>query len=229
MGGDSNESPGTERDGCFTLPTSLFSHLCVDFNPLHRTTLYRIVDHVTFCMNEALDDMISWPSSEMRQQWHGRMSVCTGGVAVLDGTHCPIQAPSQLSNLYYSGYKCKHTQNYLCCVNYMGIIVYPFQSQETRLSLRPFRRSTVKSQSVFRSGQSFVGLKEMSMDLIVGQDNDRQGENYLAKETAIKQPPQSSSSACSRLLFMQNSTNSLQTAHTITAAHVQHRCRVVLF
>ena len=55
------------------------------------------------------------------------------------------------------------------------------------------------------------------------------GENYLAKETAIKQPPQSSSSACSRLLFMQNSTNSLQTAHTITAAHVQHRCRVVLF
>ena len=51
------------------------------------------------------------------------MSVCTGGVAVLDGTHCPIQAPSQLNNLYYSGYKCKHTQNYLVCVNYMGMIL----------------------------------------------------------------------------------------------------------
>lgn len=98
--------------------------LAIDFNLLHPTTLYRIIDHVAFCFNNGLSDMISWPSSEERQLLHGRMSVCTGAVAVLDGTHCPIQAPKHLNNLYYSGYKCKHTQNYLVCVNYIGMILY---------------------------------------------------------------------------------------------------------
>ena len=97
--------------------------LSLHFNHLHRTTIYRYIDHVTFCINDALNELIQWPSSAERQQWHGRMSVCTGAVAVLDGTHCPIQAPVHYNNQYYSGYKCKHTQNYLVCVNYFGLVL----------------------------------------------------------------------------------------------------------
>lgn len=79
--------------------------------------LPRYVDHVSVCINEALEDMVAWPSSEERKQLHNRMSVCSGAVAVLDGTHCSIHAPVRLGNLHYSGYKCDHTQNYLVCVN----------------------------------------------------------------------------------------------------------------
>ena len=100
------------------------AQLSLQFQHLHRTTIYHIVDHVTLCMNEALDDMIAWPSSDERQLLHGRMSVCSGAVAVLDGTHCPIQAPTHFNYTYYSGYKCKHTQNYLVCVNVLGMVLY---------------------------------------------------------------------------------------------------------
>ena len=99
------------------------ARLCVDFNHLHRTTIHRYIDHVSECIIEALEDMVQWPSSVEREQLHGRMSVCTGAVAVLDGTHCPTQAPSHLTHTYYSGYKCKHTQNYLVCVNYLGFVL----------------------------------------------------------------------------------------------------------
>ena len=99
------------------------SQLSVLFSSLHRSTIFRTIDHVSRCINEALDDIISWPNSEERERLHGMMSVCRTAVAVLDGTHCPIQAPCHLSNTYFSGYKHKHTQNYLVCVNYLGMIV----------------------------------------------------------------------------------------------------------
>ena len=50
--------------------------------------------------------------------------MCRTAVAVLDGTHCPIQAPSELTYTYYSGYKHEHTQNYLVCVSYTGMVVF---------------------------------------------------------------------------------------------------------
>jgi hypothetical protein len=55
---------------------------------------------------------------------HGMMSICDKAVAVLDGTHCPIQRPDELDFTYFSGYKHKHSQNYLVCVDYMGMIIY---------------------------------------------------------------------------------------------------------
>ena len=94
------------------------------FNHLHRTTLHRIIDHVTFCVNAVLDDMISWPSSEQRLALHGMMSVCNTAVAVLDGTHCPIQAPSNYTYSYFSGYKHEHTQNFIVYVSYTGMVLH---------------------------------------------------------------------------------------------------------
>ena len=55
---------------------------------------------------------------------YGRLSVCNEAVAVIDGTHCPIQTPSEYNYTYYSGYKHDHTQNWLCCVDFFGMILY---------------------------------------------------------------------------------------------------------
>ena len=130
--------------------------LCVDFKHLHRTTIFRYVDHVSNCMNEALEDMVAWPSSEDRQQLHNRMSVCSGAVAVLDGTHCPIDAPAHLGNLHYSGYKCKHTQNYLVCVNYLGLVL----SIEGPYVGRDNDREDYKHSDLFNNWQQYVDNDE---------------------------------------------------------------------
>ena len=98
--------------------------LRLQFGYLHVTTIFRYLDHVTYCVNEALNNSISWPTPEERKLRYGMMSVCGKAVAVLDGTHCPIQAPYKYNNTYYSGYKCKHTQNYLVCVDYLGMILH---------------------------------------------------------------------------------------------------------
>ena len=108
----------------FYLAGDRASQLSLHFSHLHVSTVYRIIDHVTFSINTALDDMIAWPSSGEREILHGRLSVCDGAVAVLDGTHCPIQAPTHYSNTYYSGYKCKHTQNYLVLVDWLGMVLH---------------------------------------------------------------------------------------------------------
>ena len=85
--------------------------LQLQFGHHHPSTIFRYIDHVNFCVNAALSTSISWPTAEERQMRYGMMSVCRTAVAVLDGTHCPVQAPAQYNNVYYSGYKCKHTQN----------------------------------------------------------------------------------------------------------------------
>ena len=100
------------------------TQLALHFGHIHPTTVFRYIDHVSYCMNDALSTSISWPTAEERQLLHGRMSVCETAVAVLDGTHCAIEAPQQLYNSFFSGYKHKHTQNYLACVNYMGMIIH---------------------------------------------------------------------------------------------------------
>ena len=107
----------------FYLAGDRTSTLSIYFDHLHPTTIFRIIDHVTYCINHVLRTSISWPSERERQLLHGMMSVNERAVAVLDGTHCQVQAPDELNNVYYSGYKHKHTQNYLACVNYLGMIL----------------------------------------------------------------------------------------------------------
>ena len=75
-------------------------------------------------MNEMLDECIAWPSPEERQSLYGMMSVHQHAIAVLDGTHCRLQAPKDCNNLFFSGYKHMHTQNYLVCVDYLGMVRY---------------------------------------------------------------------------------------------------------
>ena len=100
------------------------SQLVMHFDYLHRSTLLRYIDHVSWCMNEVLHNCISWPTSAEKEALYGKMSIHQHAIAVLDGTHCRTQAPEQLNNTYYSGYKHTHTQNYLCCVDYMGMIIH---------------------------------------------------------------------------------------------------------
>ena len=75
-------------------------------------------------MNEVLHNCISWPTSAEKEALYGKMSIHQHAIAVLDGTHCRTQAREQLNNTHYSGYKHTHTQNYLCCVDYMGMIIH---------------------------------------------------------------------------------------------------------
>ena len=50
----------------------------------------------------------------------------------------------------------------------------------------------------------------------------RLGENYRPRETSIKQPTRSSSSACPRLRLTHHSSTLLHTPHTITATPIHH-------
>jgi hypothetical protein len=94
------------------------------FGNLDITTVFRIADHVTWCVNTVFDELIQWPSAEERQQLHGFFSVCDTVVAVMDGTHCEINKPTYDEMVYHSGYKHKHTQNYLVCVTVLGVVVH---------------------------------------------------------------------------------------------------------
>ena len=107
----------------FHLAADRTSQLALYFGHLHPSTILRYIDHVSYCINDVLATSISWPTASERLLLHGMMSVNGSAVAVLDGTHCQVQAPSEYNNTYYSGYKHKHTQNYLVCVNYMGMIL----------------------------------------------------------------------------------------------------------
>ena len=138
----------------------------MQFQRLDPSTIFRYLDHVTKCINEALADCVSWPAPAEREALYGMMSVHEHAKAVLDGTHCEIQAPRELDNLYYSGYKHKHTQNYLCCVDDMGMVLHVEGPQEGRPNERAFyNQSDLKlKQSDFLSGDeqiladgSFVG------------------------------------------------------------------------
>jgi hypothetical protein len=94
------------------------------FGPLHRTTIIRIADHVSHCINTEFEDLIAWPTAEERKCLYGMLSICDTAVAVLDATHCQIREPTDDERVYYSGYKHKHTQNYLVCVNVLGIVIH---------------------------------------------------------------------------------------------------------
>ena len=59
------------------------AQLMMQFNHLHRTTIPHYIDHVTTCIIEALAEQIEWPSSDERQQLHGKLSECHDAVAVL--------------------------------------------------------------------------------------------------------------------------------------------------
>jgi len=108
------------------------SQLIMHFDYLSASTIFRYIDHVSWCMNDILDECIRWPTPEERRSLYGMMSVHEHAIAVLDGTHCRLQAPGEYNNIFFSGYKHMHSQNYLVCVDYMGMITYvqgPYQGR----------------------------------------------------------------------------------------------------
>jgi hypothetical protein len=94
------------------------------FGSLHKATIYRIADHVTWCVNSVFNYLIAWPTPAERQSLYGLFSICDTAVAVMDGTHCEISKPTYDQMVLYSGYKHKHTQNYLVCVNVLGMVIH---------------------------------------------------------------------------------------------------------
>ena len=108
------------------------SQLILHFGYIHPSTVLRYIDHVTWCVNDMLDGCIAWPTAEEKQSLYGMMSVHQHAIAVLDGTHCRLQAPGDANNLFYSGYKHMHSQNYLVCVDYLGMVRYISKPYEGR-------------------------------------------------------------------------------------------------
>jgi hypothetical protein len=97
--------------------TELFGHL-------HETTLTRMIDHVSDCIEWTLGDLISWPTAEERKDLYGWVGVYDKAIAFLDGTHLPISKPTKNPSAYWSTYKQKYTQNYLVCVNPFALVIY---------------------------------------------------------------------------------------------------------
>lgn len=83
------------------------------------TTIERAVDRVTDAINVCWEDELSLGSAESRRALAGWFSSCASATAVLDGTHCEISTPGDEDDeyQYYSGYKGKHTQNYLVLID----------------------------------------------------------------------------------------------------------------
>ena len=75
--------------------------LSLMFKHIDATTVLRYVDHITWCINTELDDVVAWPSAEQRRSLFGWFSICDTAIAVLDGTHCPIQRPLDNEINYY--------------------------------------------------------------------------------------------------------------------------------
>ena len=94
------------------------------FGNLPLSTLSRTVSHITWCVNTELGTYIQWPTAEERKTLHGFFSIWDTAVAILDGTHCEISKPTYDQRVYYSGYKHKHTQNFLVCVDFLGVIIH---------------------------------------------------------------------------------------------------------
>jgi hypothetical protein len=130
--------------------------LTLIFGHLHRTTVYRIADHVTYCVKSELNDLIAWPTAEERKCLYGMLSICDTAVAIMDGTHCEIREPTYDEKVYYSGYKHKHTQNYLVCVNVLGVVIHvegPFNGRKNDRSV--YNHSTLgrHPESFFSEGE----------------------------------------------------------------------------
>lgn len=95
------------------------------FGSIHRTTVCDIADHVTECLNSVYSTEIQWPDEEERKSLRGLFAVDENAVALLDGTHCEIEAPEDLetNDEYYSGYKKTTTQSYLVWADALGFIL----------------------------------------------------------------------------------------------------------
>jgi hypothetical protein len=95
------------------------------FDEIDKDCVNSIADHITACINSIYESELEWPDAEERKASYGMFSVDEKAVAILDGTHCEIEAPVDLAmnDEYYSGYKKTTTQSYLVWCNVLGFIL----------------------------------------------------------------------------------------------------------
>jgi len=86
---------------------------------ISRSTIDRGIERVTMAINIRYKEELELGSREERGHLYGFFSIHSKAIGVLDGTHCAIEVPTdeEDENLYYSGYKRTHTQNYLILIN----------------------------------------------------------------------------------------------------------------
>lgn len=105
------------------VPTDIICWIFDD--ALDNHTIISIADHITSCINSVYEKEIEWPDAEERRASYGLFSIDEHAIAILDGTHCEIEAPVDLStnDELYSGHKLATTQSYLVWCNALGFIL----------------------------------------------------------------------------------------------------------
>ena len=74
------------------------------FGQLHKTTLFRMINHVQWRINSTFASLIQWPTAEERRDLYGYFAVYDKAVAILDGTHLPINRPVRDGQPFWSTY-----------------------------------------------------------------------------------------------------------------------------
>jgi hypothetical protein len=116
---------------------------------------------------------------------HGWFAVCDKAVAILDGTHCEIKKPTENQRKYRSGYKHKHTQNYLVCTDAFALVIYiagPYPGKENdrgdfnKCSLALHPADYVSEGEVILADGGFIGgeplLTPIHADIIKGAESE---------------------------------------------------------
>jgi hypothetical protein len=92
----------------------------------NQSTVFEYAEFVAELVNSDLENDLKWPSASERKNRYGTMECYEKAIAIIDGTHCQIKRPVDIGdeNDYYSGYKHRHTQNFLIIVDAYGFILY---------------------------------------------------------------------------------------------------------
>jgi len=96
------------------------------FGGIGRTTVSRIVDHVTFAVIQCWKSEVTWPDEDERRDTYGMLSCYEKAVGIMDGTHCEIEVPKWDEYGFFSGlyqeYIVGKYGDKICCL--MLLVVY---------------------------------------------------------------------------------------------------------
>ena len=102
-----------------------FDYIGIIFD-CHVSTVFDYAEFMAELVNSDLENDLKWPSAPERKNRYGTMECYDKAIAIIDGTHCQIKRPIDIGdeNDYFSGYKHRHTQNFLIIVDAYGFILY---------------------------------------------------------------------------------------------------------
>jgi hypothetical protein len=151
------------------------------------TTVYCYAEYMAELVNSELKGELNWPDSEERKLLYNLIPVYERCIGILDGTHCRIQVPRDTDeeNLYFSGYKNYHTQNYLLVVDMNGFILYldgPYPGHENDTSCANQSELFTESQSYLSSGEKILadGIFRGFNHLIIPYRSDEMNANTVS-------------------------------------------------